>query len=500
VLLSTPTSTARISSHETTSGISGLVQVERYLLGNRRKHWRLLGFPYQTGTPLSAISGMSIDFNASSRSMMHYIEQNGDVTPPLNRGAGYRNFTSINDSIPLNSGISAWVYGSQQGLSASGGTLDADGIRMKSYGLLRENGEAVSIPLSYTPGLLTSGWNMISNPFASSIDWSHPSIIKTNVESAKYGWDPEAQNWTSHNGLTGTNGSDQIIQSGEGFFVRATAAEATLSIPQDAKTVTTTAFSHLGKNKLVNEIAQTTAEQRSKLAGWKIYGSGQGNPVADQVYLDLSQQDATNGFDRRYDALSMVRTAGVDLSILNKEGTALSLQFDRPLEVPGKTMRIYPIAVRSPKTGSITIALERIGTLDETNRYFLFDKTAGKYVRLTSVKTGYTYQAAKLYEADRLELHANPAGIPTATDGDYVTIRNNGNVNELLQAAIVHQQAKPQTWMVMDMQGRLIQRGSFESPDEILHMLKLNRLSKGNYHFTVIFSNQERQTNPFIHQ
>jgi sugar lactone lactonase YvrE len=500
VLLSTPTNTARISSHETTSNISGLVQVERYLPGNRRKHWRLLGFPYQTGTPLAAITGMSIDFNASSRSMMHYIEQNGDVTPPLNRGAGYSNFTSVNDSIPLNSGISAWVYGSQQGLSASGGTLDADGIRMKSYGLLRETGEAVSVPLSYTPGLLTSGWNMISNPFASSIDWSHPSIIKTNVESAKYGWDPEAQNWTSHNGLTGTNGSDQIIQSGEGFFVRATAADASLSIPQDAKTVTTTAFSHLGKNKLINDIAQTTAEQRSKLAGWKIYGSGQGNPVADQVYLDLTQQDATNGFDRRYDALSMVRTAGVDLSILNKEGTALSLQFDRPLEAPGKTMRIYPIAVRSPKTGSITIAVERVGTLDDTDRYFLFDKTASKYVPLTSVKTGYTYKAAKLYEADRLELHANPAGIPSATDGDYVTIRNNGNINELLQAAIVHQQAKPQSWLVTDMQGRVMQRGIFETPDDILHTLKLNWMSKGNYHFTVIFSNQERQTNPFIHQ
>jgi hypothetical protein len=110
------------------------------------------------------------------------------------------------------------------------------------------------------------------------------------------------------------------------------------------------------------------------------------------------------------------------------------------------------------------------------------------------------YQAAKLYEADRLELHVNPAGIPTATDGDYVTIRNNGNINQVLQAAIVHQQAKPQTWMVVDMQGRLIQRGSFENPDEILHTLKLNRLSAGNYHFTVIFSNQERQTNPFIHQ
>ena len=71
LLKSLSTGTAQVLAHTGvgTGTVTGTVKVERYInVHNRKKQWRLLGFPYSSATVLNTISGIGIDFSAATRS------------------------------------------------------------------------------------------------------------------------------------------------------------------------------------------------------------------------------------------------------------------------------------------------------------------------------------------------------------------------------------------------------------------------------------------------
>ena len=82
-LKSTASGTARVAQHSPSTGnVTGNVVVERWInsaSGTRARQWRLLGFPYNAAMPLTAISGMSIDYT-TNLSMMYFNESGADAT------------------------------------------------------------------------------------------------------------------------------------------------------------------------------------------------------------------------------------------------------------------------------------------------------------------------------------------------------------------------------------------------------------------------------------
>ena len=189
-LKSLSTGTARILEHTTAGTLTGTVQVERYIdVNNRKKQWRLLGFPYSSATVLNTISGIGIDFTASTRSMMYFSESgdNGTYGTGGTRNTGYNSFTIGTESITAKTGVAAWLYGASG--TASSGTM-SDSLTILSSGTLMEDGNSVSLPVTYTSANTYKGWNLVANPYASTIDWMSPGIVKTNV-SVIYRYDPE---------------------------------------------------------------------------------------------------------------------------------------------------------------------------------------------------------------------------------------------------------------------------------------------------------------------
>jgi hypothetical protein len=98
------------------------------------------------------------------------------------------------------------------------------------------------------------GFNLVGNPYASSIDWSTFSdtsssapIYGLNVNPSIYILNPITSNFDTYNATTGiaTGSASNVIPSGQGFFVQANAASPTLTFTESAKTSTQVSGSSL---------------------------------------------------------------------------------------------------------------------------------------------------------------------------------------------------------------------------------------------------------------
>jgi trimeric autotransporter adhesin len=91
------------------------------------------------------------------------------------------------------------------------------------------------------------GFNLIGNPYPSSIDWSKFSsttpgspIYGLNVDPTVWTFDPATKNYATYNAVSGiiTGNGGKVIASGQGFFVHANALLPTLTFQEAAKTST----------------------------------------------------------------------------------------------------------------------------------------------------------------------------------------------------------------------------------------------------------------------
>jgi hypothetical protein len=91
------------------------------------------------------------------------------------------------------------------------------------------------------------GFNLVGNPYPSSIDWStfsntssSASIYGVNISPSIWTFDPVTKNYDTYNATTNiaTGNGGKIIASGQGFFVLATAASPSLTFNESAKSST----------------------------------------------------------------------------------------------------------------------------------------------------------------------------------------------------------------------------------------------------------------------
>jgi hypothetical protein len=505
-LKSTASGTARVAEHATGTGtVTGNVNVERYLAGTA-KHWRTLGFPYDADMPMSAITGMAIDYTAGSRSVMFYNENddNGVYSGSgvTGRNAGYQSFTASNGTLTAGKGVMAWVYGTSG--TASSGTL-AGNITVSSSGTLNESGADVSLPVTYTAARApNAGWNLVSNPFAASIDWNSANIVKTNINATMYRWDPAAASWTSYNSSTSTGSPssvDGIIESGSAFFVKANAASPVLTVKQSAKTTTGTAKVHFGRVPQLDARGERT-QTPLRLAGVRVSVKGQGNPHPDEVYVDVSRSDATEGFDGHYDAYSMGRTSGAGLAVRDAKGGSYAMQFDRPITEAGTEKRYYPLRVTSPAVGETTLELWTTGAWNPFNSVSLIDTKTGRTILLRGGRVSYPFRMETLKEEGRFVLAINHVKVDRESGLPVSDMKLQGNpvTGEMLDLILTHPTAQPRQWSVVDMAGRTVATGRFGSnASDVQHRLPISGLrTTGSYVLQVEMDNGERRQLRFL--
>jgi len=365
IIKSNATGTARIGASSGT--ISGNVVVERYLPATRRAY-RFLAAPVTTtggvfaswqesGTNaaglgiqvtgiagaspggVDATTGLDITTNGSS-SMFSY---NGSAwaavtntkTTQLTPGAGFRVLVRGDRLTDLYASITP---------AATATTIKATGA--VGQGIV-------------TLSSLATGFNLLGNPYPSSIDWNATGWgaerNATNVYDAIYIYNPALTASTSSmtyptylNGV-GTNGGSNIIRSGQAFFVAA-AASASISFLEAYKSTEVTGGFF---RSATPEMMRVTYMQN--------------NEHLDDIVIRYND-DAQEDFDQRFDAISMGGDANGLASFKNADRLAIHT---RPTTVGDDSVAL---SVRNTTTGNYQLKFSEMEGFAASTDITLLDK------------------------------------------------------------------------------------------------------------------------------
>lgn len=227
-LISNAAGTARIAAIPSGADLNGNITMQRYITG--ATDWRMLGSPV-AGQNLSnwqddfAMSG----FTGSTAPTMPFVSvYTYDETQAGDKDIGWVPASNISNAVPPGKGF--FVY-----MGPNPVTVDVTGTPNK-FGQ--------TFTLTYTPnaGALNDGWNLVANPYPSSIDWNAAGWTKTNMNNAVYVWNPSAQQFASYVSGFGTNGGSNIIPSSQAFWVQANAASPAISFTENVKSATDQGF------------------------------------------------------------------------------------------------------------------------------------------------------------------------------------------------------------------------------------------------------------------
>ncbi len=128
-----------------------------------------------------------------------------------------------------------------------------------------------------------SGYHFLGNPYPAALNWDAGSWSRSNLDGSVYIYDGAAGNYKSWNGTAGSLG-DGIIGVGQGFFVKANAAGASLSIPVDATVHNSKAVYKNEVENLLNIAVRNTQ-----------------NNTNDETVIHF-RSDASASFDNQMDA------------------------------------------------------------------------------------------------------------------------------------------------------------------------------------------------------
>jgi len=248
------------------------------------------------------------------------------------------------------------------------------------------NLNAIDVPIGTTSDyadvdpINNKGWNLVGNPFASSIDWD--AITKPDEINDAIYIHVDGSTWATYGGGVSVNaGGTKYIASCQGFFVRAT-ANVTLTIPATSRVHNNTAF------------FKNSDESVPDLVRLEISGNG----YNDESVVRL-KPEATAEFDGKWDAYKLFGGVAEAPQIYTFGPTPLAINAFRELTT-------VPVGVRAGTSGTFTIAATEINDLQNVK---LEDTKTGIMTDLTS--KSYTFDFTAGENEQRFKLHFSSVGV-----------------------------------------------------------------------------------------
>ncbi|MCU0433105.1 MAG: T9SS type A sorting domain-containing protein [Bacteroidia bacterium] len=300
-----------------------------------------------------------------------------DETQAGPKEIGYAPPANSNDPILTNRGY--YVY-----VGPLAVTVDVDGPPNKFNR---------TIPLTYTPsaGYLQDGWNMVPNPYPSSINWDNAGWTRTGIEAAIYVWNPTLNQYATYVSGIGTNGGTANIPSTQAFWVHAIAPSPTLGMTESVKSATDAAFMRMNSATAPNGLMRLSVTD--------------GNVRNDELIIRF-YAGATDGFDADYDAwkLPSSDTLMPVFSSLINDSMDASVNSMAPL---GSDVSI-PVRLKVGVTGQYTISRDTLWTMPNSACIILEDLLTGTLTNLQTTNS-YTFTIADTTEHPRFVLHTGVA-------------------------------------------------------------------------------------------
>jgi len=306
-------------------------------------------------------------------------------------------------------------------------------------GLLNQGNLTVTAPYGTATGFVSynnkaesnDGFNLVGNPYPSAIDWelsggSGSAIAVTNINSTIYILNPVTRNYGTYTkGGTTTGAATQYIASGQGFFVKANAANPSITFTEAAKATDTSNPSVLtGKTPVALDflrinLQKDTLDQDDILLTFK---EGQSEDyVQDEDVEDLTGQNAAASLS----------------SFSKKEKKQLAVNALPPV----KNLTSIPLFVDALADGNYKLKLGDWSANFKTDSVFLRDNFTGDSVNL-SKQLVYAFSIRKnmaaTFGTERFVLYFKQPQVITAIAGNAMPSVNQQKENAGLVTATLY--------------------------------------------------------------
>jgi predicted outer membrane repeat protein len=350
---------------------SGTYNVERYLTGSQ---WHLVTSPITSGT-----AGVFEDiwlrpYDESTNTFGEYITP---TTTPMPTGQGFSVWADVNETRTFTGTINHGVIGPLGAQLTGAAGPDA-------------------------------GWNLMGNPYPSAIDWSAASgWTKNDLADAVYVWNNDQ--YATYIDGTGSNGGSQYIAPGQGFFVQATGAGASLSMDNDVRV-------HNGVNFMKN----TESDPENTI---RITVSADG--YEDENVIVIREANA-NAFDPQADAYKLPGSSDAPQMHIEKDDfSRLAIaSFPQMHDIDDKTLH-----VDYAQEGTHSLSWSHNCTAENTPG--LLDQQTGDIIEAGS---NYTFTAAHtdmedrfVFSADLTSLEENINALAVWEYNNTVFVNSNDN-------------------------------------------------------------------------
>lgn len=364
ILPSTASNTASIAS--VTGAITGdRLTVQRYLSGDA--NYRTLSSPV-TGQTIANwddeiyTSGFT-GSDGSAQGFVSIYTYNESVLDVVD--SGWVAATNVTNPLTVGKGFFAWI---QQGAPT---TLSVTGAP-------NSGSVALSVSYSSTGSADDDGWNLVGNPFASTIAWA--GVTRSGLDASAQVFNPSSGNYV----LVKAAGK---IAAGQGFWVHATSSP-TLTVPQSAKT----------SPSVSGYFKQTGNDLELSL-------SSSINTYYDEAVISVDNASTTN-YEGDFDDLKLFTPNPWEvpsLSIISNDNIDLHTNTLPELNF-GDSIAI-PLRVKVGITGTYTLDIDGFNNLYTNDDVVLEDLLTGTMTNVTGNSISYSFSILDTTEAPRFLLH-----------------------------------------------------------------------------------------------
>ena len=262
-----------------------------------------------------------------------------------------------------------------------------------------------SLAITNSPGSAfpDKGYNLVGNPYPSSVNWDGTGWTKTNVDNAIYTW--TGAQYASYVSGISVNGLTNIIPPHQGFFVHCNNVSGGLLEISDASRTHTN----------VANLKNTNSPESLLL-------TVQGNGYKDETAIYINE-GATNGFDEQYDAYKLKGNPdNPQLFSVADDGFILSINAMGTVPIQPLNLSFEP-----GMDGIFELSLSNISGF-EGIPVFLEDKKEHSIINLKSNPV-YKFTGSTLDNVSRFKLYFSYNETPASddysnTDGLFIYSKN----------------------------------------------------------------------------
>ncbi len=355
-----PATDGRIAAIPTPANFTGNVTVQRYM-SSEGGIWRYLAAPvsgltvadWQTQFPITGnFTGADDLGGANLPSLYIYDETHTGIAD-----SGWVAYPSSANTEPITPGVgySTWIR-------ASSGQ-----VTVNQRGPINKGDFNFSVSYTAGSGATHDGWNLLGNPYPSSLDWDQLwTNGATNIDATVHMIDnANGGVYATYNASTnsGTNGGTQYIAQGQSFWVQANAASPSLTATEAMKTTGTHSFYRLAPPENYIRIALSDGANK------------------DETLIHFFD-DALPGKDK-YDAYKLKN------SIFNL-ATVMEDTANMVIQAIANTGcdQIIKLDVYNIAAGNYSLGFSELDSFTENLQVYLQDNYTGTY---NLVSNGYSY-------------------------------------------------------------------------------------------------------------